>query len=283
MHTALLHAARTKMLLVAVGLLLPPAMLHGQTLPNGDFADGFITADQDTIPDGWGSTALNHGCCLAFDMDTYHTALGAARVDGCTDTCAWGFSTGVENPELAEGQDVTLYGWIKLQDVSDTAIVGMQTGCAGGGWQKVEWKRIWTGDGTMDWTQFSGTIAIPERTWCDGQYSLNGVSLTVHLDMRGTGTFWADDLEVVGPGGTSLMRWHSGLRQPSLSCTGGVIRFATPTRYTAHVLRPDGRRVQALSGHARMVDISSQVPPGAYLVELHTETGATALRVVVGE
>ncbi|MBD3242304.1 MAG: hypothetical protein GF331_17050, partial [Chitinivibrionales bacterium] len=184
----------------------------GQTLPNGDFSDGYFTTEGDTIPNGWGSAGFSHGCCLYFDMETYHTALGAARVEGCTDSCAWGFSTGVDDAIASQGQEVTLTGWIKLDNVSDTAIVGMQTGCAGGGWQKVEWKRIWTGNGTMDWTEFSGTITLPTASWCDNQYSLNGISLTVHLDMRGTGRFWADDLVVTGPG--------SAVRRPGAGYAG---------------------------------------------------------------
>ena len=69
----------------------------GQSLNNGDFTNGFITGDGDTIPLDWGSSAFSNGCCLYFDMVTFHNALGAARVEGCTDSCAWGFSAGVSN------------------------------------------------------------------------------------------------------------------------------------------------------------------------------------------
>lgn len=79
---------RTTLTAVTVLFSLP----HAQYLINGDFADGFITAGGDTIPHGWGATSMNKGCCLAFDMETYHTEMGGATyhepVTACVPNCS---------------------------------------------------------------------------------------------------------------------------------------------------------------------------------------------------
>jgi hypothetical protein len=182
-----------------------------QEVDNGDMSDAFVTEAGDTVPMGWGFNEADGtnrcgnpeliGCApgvarLGYDLAIFHTPPGALIATGLypDDTIGGSFDNGVTLGPGLYGETLTVRGWVRCADVNRRAEVAVKRGCSGGGYAMLEWVTVWSGTGTQDWTEFSGTVQVPLPAECSGL--LDNPSLTVDVKVTGGGSIWVDDLGV---------------------------------------------------------------------------------------
>ena len=146
---------------------------------------GFEAEDGAVLPVGWSSSSTG----IAADNKTVHSGQWSARLERGPDS-ADNFSTmWVTLPMDFNGQTIELRGYLKIKDVSDFGGLWMrenqdETAVA---YANMQSKHL---QGSKEWAEYSITLPVnPDATL-----------LTIGVHLWGTGTLWADDLQLLVDG-----------------------------------------------------------------------------------
>lgn len=266
---------------VYVGGLCLPGM--AQTIQNGDMNEGYITSEGDTLPNGWNQDATRGGCTAYYDQEASHSEPASFRIIG-SDSCSKSWSQSIGGIPAIPGEEVTLSGWVKYENLSDHVQIALVRGCTQGGWKQLGWDIVYRGTGTSDWVLFEGSTTVPTFEQC-AAHELKSITVLVHLYMKGSGNYWIDDLAVGGPDGTRL-RYGTGARstpREALTVNGNGISFGESTHYQVTLVDTRGKTAETFSGYGSAVSFSrSALAPGTYLIRAATNTGLHTRKIRVG-
>lgn len=163
----------------------------GNLLPNGGFEETQRSVDWTGGIGPAGATVWKAAGNPLFSVDdaVYRSGSRSARIDGSPPNASRGAV--VQQIDTMEvGKPYLISGWIKTENVSNTAYVRLQYKRNGGQSVNVELaNRI---GGTTDWTYFSRVVALPDTT---DNPSAPVTKVEAFLE-QSTGTVWFDDFSV---------------------------------------------------------------------------------------
>jgi hypothetical protein len=267
--------ARSSMMAALTAVAVGVVMVGGagaQTFINGAMTDGYITTAGDTMPNGWGSTACNHGMCMRYDQQTYISAPASMRLEGTADSSnTW--TQGVGGLSSIRGETITLTGQIKISAPTGTMRVAIVRACGGGGYGQLSYAQVVRDEFEGDWYQFTGTATVPTAQECAATPYANPL-IIIHINPSGAGTVWIDDLVVTGPNTHIDLTDGFMLDSRSVRVEGTSVVFNGNANYDARLLTQDGRTVAHMVGEGtRIAGLGAGLPAGSYVLKVDSDHG----------
>jgi len=261
------------------------ATVHAEvTLTNPEMELGQITAAGDTMPTGYGNSAVkvNGKVRMRMDFETFHS--GEASMQIISDTTASGFWVGRLNGEdLADPGVYTLGGYAKYQDISRFQI-GLVRYCGGGAYCQIQYLTAYRTSGTsLGWEPFEYDFQMVTEAECQQECTVRSPNVNYHVEVRGPGTVWLDSLYIIAPPPTGTT--HRSTMAATASSAGPrvanrTVHFDEATTYRIAVLGPDGRIVSSTSGFGSEATVAPDgLATGAYLVRV-TANGSTSTHML---
>jgi hypothetical protein len=243
------------------------------TLRNPEMEDGYITADGDTMPTGYGSNATKVAgkVRMRMDFDTKHS--GDASMQIISDTTAMGFWVGkVEGEDIAAPGLYTIGGYVKYENVDRKFQIGIVRICAGGGYCQMDYSTGYQTSGTsLGWERFEYIFDMPTESECRTECGdVITPHVNYHLELNGPGTVWLDSLFLIPPTAAGPRTLETASRKASgTRIANRTVVFAAPVNYRVAVIGADGRTVSTTSGYGREAALATQaLAAGAYLVRV---------------
>lgn len=278
---------RSKFLAIA-GAILTVAVFAGTSVavevPNGDMEEGFITGDSDTMPLGWGSTAVKNGVYMGYEMTDVHGGVGAMKLHDPDNTFANGvWVGGLDGVGTNMGETLPFHGYYKL-DQAGLLQIGLVRFCGGGGYCELKpghYKTALRESGTTtDWTEFSYDITLPDIAECEATCTdIITPHISIHMSFTGPGVALLDDLAI----GTTPIKMNGpvGFSVPYVA-DDQKVTFAGITDYTMKILTADGKLVRTESGSAKTVEYFKTNPTaGTYVVQIKSAKGNVSRTIAV--
>jgi hypothetical protein len=265
------------------------------SIPNGNFDDGFINGEGDTLPNVWGDRVRATGCsadgtCLYWDGVDFTEGIASGRIEGVVDGGIILVNT-VSGVERHEGEDIIIRGKYKT-DIPATASgrlgIAAVPSCKGGDYKQISYHHMvresYSTNG--EWIEFEYVETVPTTQYCEDTYSLRSAAVDIHVYFNSEGTVWLDDFTVesaVGVRAVTFSSAHEAGRQRIRLGTHAVT-FAQPTDYSVAILRPNGQIHSVHRGTGMSADLfSGPVPAGTYIVKVSSGLGSAARTVIVGQ
>lgn len=280
---------QTLLLLLASGFLSVAQGGFSPYFENGTMDDGFITAEGDSIPVGWGSIACfgspDSEVCIHYDDDTYTSAPAALGIQGNGDPHI--FMAGINHVQEYEGYLLIVHGMLKADVQTGAFVVYGITGCTGGHGVLLDTTELHRMAHDSDWYAFEGAFTVRRYSVCE-QLGNDYLVILMGIAWEGEGQAWVDDL------------WAEAIRQSAVR-EPGLNRASSADVTTRHlenaavftgerlahgtVYSASGRIVRSglvasqtgtivwdqRNGHGR------RVGPGLYYVELVRHDGSLVL------
>ncbi|WP_309119589.1 Ig-like domain-containing protein [Paenibacillus sp.] len=171
--------------------VVPDEAPTGNLLPNGGFeavqaSSGWTNGIGPAHASAWKASG---NPAFAVDSETYRSGSRSVRIDGAPPTVSRG-AVVQEIRTMKIGQPYLISGWVKTENVSNTAYVRFQYKRDGGQSAIVELANNLRG--TTDWTYFSRVVGLPDTT---DNPSAPVTKVEAFLE-NSTGTVWFDDFSI---------------------------------------------------------------------------------------
>ena len=276
---------------VCVGFVLALPAVAQESIPNGDWEQGYITSSGDTIPDVWGNRVRDSGCtsngtCLRWDDEVKAEGNASGRIVGTSEDGSIILVNGING--VTPGHEYKVTGKY-MSDIgpSDNGSIGVALipKCSGGGYKQIRYLRIvresYSTDG--NWIDFEGYATAPTYAECE-DVGLRVPGVEIHIFFNHAGTVWFDDFQVVDLSTSTvpLTPGRNGAPQGIVLAERSVT-FAQPTDYAIAILRPNGQLHAVRKGSGSSAELfRGAVPAGTYLVKVSSGLGNACRTVAVG-
>lgn len=282
---------------VSAGLLFASTAFGQWYIPNGNFEEGEITAEGDTIPLEWGNRLQGDACkengtCVYMDFEDMVEGEASTRIEG-TEGGAVILVNGIQGLFPIEGKSIYIKGKYKAEvPVGQSISMGIAAVpfCGGGGYKQLSYQQIARVRGATDgWTEFEHIMDVHESQMCADEYGYNKAHISIHIYHNGGGTSWFDDFIMDTIGGTGITNVSHQIRNIGSSVNNirfidRTVQFDQATSYTITIARPNGQIYAIRKGTGTSAALfTNSLAAGTYIVNVSSELGNISRAVIIDQ
>jgi hypothetical protein len=269
--------------IVCAGLM---TAVSAQQVNNPTMSAPYMATATDTIPSGWGNSAVNGACTTSWDHRTFYLSTNAADTASLkvrsSSACSQSLLQGLNRITAITGHEVLIGCYIKTQSTAGRASIAAIRYCGGGGYCQLTWNEFGRVTGNSDWTWAEGSVMIPTSAECASTCpGRPDAGVTILLFMNGLiGTAWWDSLLVMDLSTGTLL--NAPATTTPLRMGHRQANFSAPANYALSVVSTNGTVIRTEKGIARNVRFFSATPAaGTYIVRLVSDHGNATRTVAI--